>query len=215
MKVLKTYPTEYGGRMNEITKWDYDESVNRMKPLVVKWRTMTIEMLQELWTARENMKAQGARTDLTSGKLARGWETYCEEIGLPKRTANRWLSQYDAVEQKLIEAPTEQPNEQGFIPNAENICKMMDKATDEYHIRGKAVTEGLVEDWDPVLPEGWNQTINQYIYNCINLPELVKINRSAEILVQAIAVFNLRIEQAIGNCHELIEACDRKIKELS
>lgn len=200
--------------MNEITKWDYDESVNRMKPLVVKWRTMTIEMLQELWTARENLRAQGARTDLTSGNLARGWETYCEEIGLPKRTANHWLSQYDAAEKKLIEAP----GVQGFVYSPENIAKFFNSAIDEYHIRGKAVTEGYIEDWGDVIGDEWWKGLFERLDDLLqnmDLPQLIKMSDLSGKLANAAAVHRLRLEQAAGKILNMIDECDKKIKELS
>ncbi len=51
-------------------------------------------------------------TVTTSGKSARGseeqtpqtWEQFCEDVGLGKRTANRWLALYDAKEDRLLEA---------------------------------------------------------------------------------------------------------------
>ena len=36
--------------------WSYEKSVEKMKPLVYKWRNMTAEILNELWIAREKMR---------------------------------------------------------------------------------------------------------------------------------------------------------------
>ncbi len=71
--------------------WDYYESVERVKRIVFKWSTMTQELLKELWIAREKLRAQGRRTDRTSGQMTRSWEGYCKDIGSSKRTVNRWL----------------------------------------------------------------------------------------------------------------------------
>ena len=48
--------------------------------------------LEELWIARAVLRNQGARTDLGANapKLTT-WADYCEDIGVNKRTANRWL----------------------------------------------------------------------------------------------------------------------------
>ena len=89
----------------ELTTWDYDESVKRMRNTLPGWRDLTLDVYHELWEAREALSNQGARTDLTSGQMARSWESYCDDVGLSKRTVNRWLTRYDPVERKLIEAP--------------------------------------------------------------------------------------------------------------
>ena len=94
--------------MNEIQTWNYEDSVKRVRPKVMKLRELTLDVYHMLWTAREHLGNQGARTDLTSGQMTRSWEGYCEDIGLSKRNCNRWLSGYDPVERKLIEAPRDE-----------------------------------------------------------------------------------------------------------
>ena len=91
--------------MNKVTAWDYDASVKRVMPKVMRLKELTLDVYQELWTAREQLSNQGARTDITSGQMSRSWESYCEDVGLVKRTVNRWLQGYDPVKQQLIEAP--------------------------------------------------------------------------------------------------------------
>ena len=82
--------------LNEIEKtWDYDESVKKMKVVIYKWIQLTNEILHELYTARENLRSQGKRTDITSGNNTRSWESYCNDIGIVKRTANKWLEGYN------------------------------------------------------------------------------------------------------------------------
>lgn len=44
--------------------WDYDKSVMKVKNFVYKWKNLTIEILEELYIAREMLSAQGRRTDL-------------------------------------------------------------------------------------------------------------------------------------------------------
>ncbi len=55
---------------------------------------MTQEILGEMKTAKEILKNQGTRSDLTSGHLSRSWASYCRDIGLEVRTADRWLSAF-------------------------------------------------------------------------------------------------------------------------
>lgn len=87
--------------------WDYDESVKKMRRLIPRWKDMSVDMLDELFQARKylSIKAED-RERLANGTFVpvdATWEGYCEEIGFVKRTANRWLSQYDPVKKCLIE----------------------------------------------------------------------------------------------------------------
>jgi hypothetical protein len=60
---------------------------------------------QELWIARESLRAQGKRSDLTSGKNTRSWEQYCIEIGITKRSANNWLNMWFPEQLNLEDKP--------------------------------------------------------------------------------------------------------------
>jgi hypothetical protein len=79
----------------ELPEWDYDESVRFIKPRLYKWKNMTAEILLELWVAREtlsqNAASQPRNTAGTFVPTDKTWDDYCEEIGIEKRTANRWL----------------------------------------------------------------------------------------------------------------------------
>lgn len=75
-------------------KWEYNESVYFVKETVFKWKNLTEEIAQELWVAREMLRSQGRRSDLTSMQKSRSWTEYCEEIGSSKDTVNRWLKQW-------------------------------------------------------------------------------------------------------------------------
>jgi hypothetical protein len=44
--------------------WDYKKSVTKMKKLVVNWKTISIEILQELHVAKTKLLSQGVRNDL-------------------------------------------------------------------------------------------------------------------------------------------------------
>jgi hypothetical protein len=84
-------------------RWSYRASVKRMKAVVWKWKRITATMLRELWVAHEVLTRPGARSDLAAN-TTRSWESYCEEIGLNRVTAWRWLKLYDPAGRKLIEA---------------------------------------------------------------------------------------------------------------
>lgn len=76
------------------SEWKYDISVGKMKGWIVSWKKVTADILMELWIAREILSKQGLRTDLTSGQMSQSWKQYCIDIGLQKRTANRWLKKW-------------------------------------------------------------------------------------------------------------------------
>ena len=72
--------------------WDYSKSVVKATRLLTSWKSLTLDMVQELYIAREILSSQGARTDL--GTIVPKWNDYCEAIGVEKRTANRWLNRF-------------------------------------------------------------------------------------------------------------------------
>ena len=75
--------------------WDYEKSVTKMKKLVVNWKNISVEILQELHVAKTKLLAQGVRNDLDSNGSKLGWENYLRDIGLSKETVRRWLSRYN------------------------------------------------------------------------------------------------------------------------
>ena len=81
--------------------WNYRKSVTKMKKLVFSWKSISVEILEELYVAKTKLSAQGVRNDLDSNGSKLGWENYLRDIGLSKETVRRWLSRYD-VESKII-----------------------------------------------------------------------------------------------------------------
>ena len=75
--------------------WDYDTSVDKAKISINKWKNVTIEFLCELWIAREKLSVSWEEKQRTSSgtfvPLDKTWDSYCDDIGIEKRTANRWL----------------------------------------------------------------------------------------------------------------------------
>jgi len=69
--------------------WDYDISVDKSKVSINKWKNVTVEFLCELWIAREKLSVPH-RPKLSDAN-APSWNSYCDDIGVDKSTANRWL----------------------------------------------------------------------------------------------------------------------------
>jgi hypothetical protein len=90
---------------NYISEWDYDSSVEKMSMLILSWKNISIEILNELYKARTVLNSQGCRNDLSGMKV--GWENYLNEIGLNKSTVNRWLKKYDYQNQVILNSGTD------------------------------------------------------------------------------------------------------------
>ena len=82
---------------NELDKWRYKVSVNKVIQLHSRSKEDTKAIIRELHIAKQAIKAQGARNDKYFGtndhKL--GWKYYCEAVGINRRTADRWLNAYN------------------------------------------------------------------------------------------------------------------------
>ena len=55
-------------------EWNYDQSVVKMRQLVVRWKNLSLEMLRELYIARMNLSSPGYRSDITGNKI--GWRRH-------------------------------------------------------------------------------------------------------------------------------------------
>jgi len=85
-------------------KWNYEQSVKKVKQLIYRWKKLTPEMAEELWIARECLSvspADAARIMHGGIHPRRTWEQYCEEIGTTKWTVNNWLNRiYGSVKER-------------------------------------------------------------------------------------------------------------------
>jgi len=84
----------------EIPKeWNYDESVKKVRRLGFKWKNLTLEILEELYIAREKLRISplGGRPKKTSKYLEviPTWTQYCKDINISLETARLWLKPLD------------------------------------------------------------------------------------------------------------------------
>lgn len=87
--------------------WDYNASVAKMRQLLPRWKDASIEMLGELYRAREALAPRRpGKIDVPNG-TSNTWAGYLNDIGLPRMTAHRWLTMYDPERQALIEDQTD------------------------------------------------------------------------------------------------------------
>jgi N6-adenosine-specific RNA methylase IME4 len=106
IKELPTLPEE----------WVYETSVvaqNERRDIILKWSQTTVDFLNELYVAREKLTNPEFYGNQWSGTNVphQTWAQYCEDIGIEKRTANRWLKRHfkpleiEAVEQVEVIIP--------------------------------------------------------------------------------------------------------------
>lgn len=74
-------------------EWNYDESVNKVKAFVYKWKNLTEDIAQELWIARELLSGVG-NPNWNKSSNSQTWTQYCEDIGSSRQVVNRWLQQW-------------------------------------------------------------------------------------------------------------------------
>ena len=86
-------------------EWNYKGSVKKMKRLVLNWKTISVEILNELYIAKSKLTNQGVRNDLDPNGSKLGWENYLIEVGLSKETVRRWLNRYNPEMRVIL--PTE------------------------------------------------------------------------------------------------------------
>lgn len=76
--------------------WNYEESVAKVQPILYKWKSLTIELVTELWVAREILalyaNGQPRSAVGTFVPADKSWTTYCQEIGSSRQVINRWLA---------------------------------------------------------------------------------------------------------------------------
>lgn len=75
-------------------EWDYNNSVERMRGAIYKWRDLTDEMLHELWVAYNKLSdPSNAGRPSKSGENSTNntWTRYCEDIGVDRKTPYNWF----------------------------------------------------------------------------------------------------------------------------
>lgn len=96
--------------------WNYEDAVSELKPMITSWNKKTLEIVRLLYKANQELSHSGKRSDLenmyrstvtTLCQMAQGskpktFSDFCEEIGLPRKTAYNWLALYDADEDRLL-----------------------------------------------------------------------------------------------------------------
>jgi hypothetical protein len=81
---------------NKINRWNFDNSVIKMRELGKQWSKITAQVARELYFAKEfllNQKGQRRDPDAPDYILYT-WNDYCEAIGLDRQVADYWIKKF-------------------------------------------------------------------------------------------------------------------------
>ena len=97
-----------------LVQFDIEKSIERMRPLVAQYKTVTVRIVRELYFVRKYLAEQnGQHKDPSAGNyIPFTWGGYCEAIGLSRQLANGWLRRFTPAElsdsgEDLLRTPEE------------------------------------------------------------------------------------------------------------
>jgi len=131
--------------------WDYDASVKKVKVFIYKLKTLTKEIANELWVAREKLRKKGGyqyHKKVLSTKIGSTltWSRYCEDIGSQIDVVNRWLRwRFGPVaDEPHLDISTEDLDDRAIIPYDGNIYFLSNKFQEKREGDFKLIGEGEV-----------------------------------------------------------------------
>ncbi len=145
--------------------WSYEEAVKTGKELVRIQGKVTLDLVRELYSAREALLNPGYRKDLigyntdlvTNVTRLNSFQDYLDEIGLSKMQAGRWLNRYDKENDKLL---TQEEFKAMKIVEFESLIKQLNPKFPEWR------------------PDGWSQACESYYQSKIKERHLIKLAES-------------------------------------
>lgn len=141
--------------MNSVETWDYQASVERVKPMVINWRNLTVELVDELHRAHEKLSKRGALKSLNDDRI-RSWSGYLGDVGLAKETVRGWLERYEPDEHRLLE-PEEVEERKRIADRA-----AMDKAAAQRKRVLEAINTGdRTSDWDEATERAYYRELKE------------------------------------------------------
>lgn len=84
-------------------EWNYQKSVEKVKAINYHWRTLTEEVFIELSIARGMLAIRTGRPKVETNVPTYSWDGYCDDIGVEKRTVNRWLKAHEEGRKQVTE----------------------------------------------------------------------------------------------------------------
>jgi hypothetical protein len=80
------------------TDWNYQVSIMKVKSLYISWKTVSTDLLQELWIAKQAITLNGARMSGRPKKGDLSWSAYvkdCFDGAISKRSIDNYLARYE------------------------------------------------------------------------------------------------------------------------
>ncbi len=191
--------------MNEVAIWNYQASVEKMRPLVVRWKTVTDEMLDELYQARKALSDRGS----WSRANPHNWSGYLQDIGLPRRTVHGWLEFWNPTEKKRIEPPPRvQPEPEEKKPKGHTIDDQEYERRKEEALKDEPKSRPLDEIFNDVEKVIKRQE-NEEVFREFDLDALIDELRRRIVSISNPARRHHAINQIIKAMRELAIECDR------
>ena len=81
------------------SNWNYQDSIKKVQGLYISWKTVSEEMLDELWLAKQAITKGGKRKSGLTKNGEQSWSAYVKECfgdGLSKRSVDGYLNRYVA-----------------------------------------------------------------------------------------------------------------------
>ena len=135
--------------------WSYQDSVQKVKQAIFKWKSLSVEMANELWIARDLLSQVGRNWNKSSNKT---WSDYCLEIGSQRQVVNRWLRDWflptGSPEQitTKIHKPVKGKYQTIVIDPPWPMEKILrDVAPNQYGFDYPTMSLEEIQDWKPLL----------------------------------------------------------------
>jgi len=140
---------------NSIENWDYNESVNKVRPMVINWKNITADIVRELYRARQVLDSRGRNQgdqNVPNGTFSQ----YLNDVGLARSTVHRWLERYLPEEDKVL-TPEELEERKKIEARAkQNEAVAIQNRISEYRKKGEKPA-----DWDNKTEIEYNKKIKE------------------------------------------------------
>lgn len=80
-----------------VESWNYEQAVERTIPKVINWKNATMELIRELYLARDALSRKGGDRK-RDGQYQKTWTDFCNDIGYTRQAINAKLKNFVPAE---------------------------------------------------------------------------------------------------------------------
>ena len=142
--------------MTNLAGWNYEQSVEKVRPMVMNWRNLTVEIVEELYLARKELSSKGSNLSNSPNVTDVTWILYLDEVGLNRMTVHRWLERYEPTENRLMEPEEVEQRKQIESRRKQDDATAIRKRIIEYKQTGK-----MPDDWDDKTEREYRKTLQE------------------------------------------------------